>query len=158
MVKVGKKNQKKEGQRSATKKRLSVIQCQLRQGQELDEETQPILWIERPTDALAGAGSIWPKVGNPELLNAHQQACPSSNPLVLSMKGICVCLTHGLVPLAYIYSFSLIQSKLYFDKNCQKQLFKKSLLDIPENFATFMNLCFQFFLLFQYFTFFLLIY
>jgi len=74
--------------------------------------------------------------------------------LGLSMKDICVCLTHGLVPLAYIDSFSLIQSKLYFHKNCQKQLFKKSLLDISEIFATLMNLCFLFFLFFQYFTFF----
>ncbi len=78
----------------------------------------------------------------------------------LSMKDICVCLTHGLVPLAYIDSFSLIQ-KLYFDKNCQKQLFKKSLLDISENFATFMNLCFNFFSfipIFFFFPFNLLIY
>jgi hypothetical protein len=29
------------------------------QGQESDEETQPILWTEWPTGALAGASSLW---------------------------------------------------------------------------------------------------
>ncbi len=31
----------------------------LSQGQEPDEEMQPILWIEQPTGALMGAGSLW---------------------------------------------------------------------------------------------------
>jgi hypothetical protein len=34
----------------------------LTQGQEPDEETQPILWTERPTGALMGAGSLWPQM------------------------------------------------------------------------------------------------
>jgi len=31
----------------------------LTQGQEPDEEMQPIPWTERPTGALVGAGSLW---------------------------------------------------------------------------------------------------
>jgi hypothetical protein len=29
------------------------------QGQELDEEMQPILWIEWPTGAVVGVSSLW---------------------------------------------------------------------------------------------------
>jgi hypothetical protein len=45
---------------STAKKRLTVVECWLTQGQEPDEETQRILWTERPTGALVGAGSLWP--------------------------------------------------------------------------------------------------
>jgi hypothetical protein len=33
-------------------------------GQELDEETQPILWIEWPTIALVDASSFWADHGS----------------------------------------------------------------------------------------------
>jgi len=36
------------------------VQCWLTEGQDLDEETQRILWTEWPTVALVGAGSFWP--------------------------------------------------------------------------------------------------
>jgi hypothetical protein len=57
-VRVGKKNpNNKEGQMSIVKK-VDWYNVELTQGQELDEETQPILWTEHPTGALVGAGSL----------------------------------------------------------------------------------------------------
>jgi len=51
-----KKGQEKEkkNQRSATKKKLTVVRCWLTEGQERDEKRQPILWTERPTGAVMG--------------------------------------------------------------------------------------------------------
>ncbi len=58
-VRVGKKTPKKlkrvEGQQS---KRVAWYNVELTQGQEPDEETQPILWTECPTGALVGASSL----------------------------------------------------------------------------------------------------
>ncbi len=39
-------------------KKVDRYNVGLTQGQEPDEETQPILWTERPTGALVGAGSL----------------------------------------------------------------------------------------------------
>jgi hypothetical protein len=52
--------QKNNDQRSAAKKRLTVVQCGLTQGQESDKKMQPIPWTDRPTGAFVGASSLWP--------------------------------------------------------------------------------------------------
>ncbi len=39
-------------------KKVDWYNVELTQGQEPDEETKPILWIERPTSALVGASSL----------------------------------------------------------------------------------------------------
>ncbi len=39
-------------------KKVDWYNVRLTQGQEPDKETQPILWTERPTGALVGAGSL----------------------------------------------------------------------------------------------------
>ncbi len=59
-VRVGKKTPPKikriQGQQP---KKVNWYNVELTQGQELDEETQPIiLWTEPPTGALVGAGSL----------------------------------------------------------------------------------------------------
>jgi hypothetical protein len=70
MVRVENKTPKKKraGGRSkvSNQKKLTVVQCWLTQGQELDEEMQLMVWTEQPTDALVGAGSRgnWGRGGN----------------------------------------------------------------------------------------------
>ncbi len=39
-----------------------MVQYWVNKGQETDEEMQSILWTERPTGALVGAGSPWPTI------------------------------------------------------------------------------------------------
>jgi len=60
MVKVEeKKNSKsKKGQRSTTQKGWLWYNVELAQGEESNEKTQPILWIEWPIGALVGASSF----------------------------------------------------------------------------------------------------
>ncbi len=50
----------------SNEKKLTVVQCWLTQGQELDEEMQLMVWTEQPTDALVGTGSRgnWGRGGN----------------------------------------------------------------------------------------------
>jgi hypothetical protein len=55
-VRIGKKK------RANNPKKLTVVVCWLTVGQELDEKSSPILWTERPTGAVIGAGSLWPVV------------------------------------------------------------------------------------------------
>jgi hypothetical protein len=58
---LGKKHPKnKKGERSAAQKGRLWCNVGLTQGQEPDEETHPILWTERPTGVLVGAGSLCP--------------------------------------------------------------------------------------------------
>jgi hypothetical protein len=57
-VRVG---EKKENDQQPQKK-LTVVVCSLRKGQEPDEKRKPILWTERPTGAVMGAGSVWPSI------------------------------------------------------------------------------------------------
>jgi hypothetical protein len=61
MVKVGKRAPKINFKRSkvSSQKKLTMVQCWLTHGQKLDEEMQLILWTERSTGALVGAGSLW---------------------------------------------------------------------------------------------------
>jgi hypothetical protein len=54
MVRLGKNTQK--GQKP---KKVLWYNVGLRQGEEPDEITEPILWTERPTGAPVGAGSLW---------------------------------------------------------------------------------------------------
>ncbi len=61
MVRLGKKHPRTKGEsKVSSQTRLTGVQCWLMEGQEPDEETQPILWTEWPTVALVGAGSLWP--------------------------------------------------------------------------------------------------
>jgi hypothetical protein len=50
-------------QRSVAQKGGLWYNVRLTKGQEPDEEMHPILWTERPTGALVGAGSLWPHCG-----------------------------------------------------------------------------------------------
>jgi hypothetical protein len=61
-VRVEKKGQNKvKGQSSHT--RLTVVQCWLTQGQELDEKKAAHSRTEWPTGALVGAGLVWQDSG-----------------------------------------------------------------------------------------------
>jgi hypothetical protein len=40
-------------------KMLTMVPCWLTEGQDQDEKRQPILWTERSTGAVMGAGSLW---------------------------------------------------------------------------------------------------
>jgi hypothetical protein len=46
--------------KTAKKKTLNDQHPKKVDGLKLDEKMQPIPWIERPTGALVGAGSLWP--------------------------------------------------------------------------------------------------
>ncbi len=53
------KKKKTKGQQ--LKKTLTIVLCWLTEGQKQDEKKTPILWTERPTGAIMGAGSLWPE-------------------------------------------------------------------------------------------------
>jgi hypothetical protein len=58
-VRVEEKNtQKIKKVKGQQPKKVDWYNVGLTQGQEPDEETQPILWTERPTGALVGAASL----------------------------------------------------------------------------------------------------
>jgi hypothetical protein len=50
---------KNNDQRSAAKKRVTVVQCGLTQSQESDKKMRPIPLTDR-TGAVVGTGSLWP--------------------------------------------------------------------------------------------------
>jgi len=60
------------------KKKLPVVLCWLTEVQKPDEKKQPILWTERPTDAVTGAGSLWPSVLTLHVLDTHGSASATS--------------------------------------------------------------------------------
>ncbi len=54
-----KNDQNKIKSKVNNQKGLTIVQCGLMQGQELDEKMQPIPWIEQPAGAFVSASSLW---------------------------------------------------------------------------------------------------